>query len=117
MADKVLAIIRETLLHENAVEGLSFSPATGEAVLSLVQPNDRYQYPDYSLVLTFSGVVSLDIDTIGTEGGGEEVLGIECSNHQGIYRAEITIGRLGSAAWVARLSFSDLRYQRSPSYP
>ena len=41
MADKVLAIIRETLLHENTVEGLTFSPATGEVVLSLLQPNDR----------------------------------------------------------------------------
>ena len=117
MADKVLAIIRKTLLHENAVEGLSFSPATGEVVLSLLQPNDRYQYPDFSLVLTFSGVGSLAVETVGTAGGGEEVLGIECNGVEGVYRAEITIGRPGSAAWVARLAFSGLRYQRSPSYP
>jgi hypothetical protein len=114
MVDKVLGIIRETLLHENTVEGLSFNPTAGEVVLSLLQPDERYQYPDHELVLTFSGVRSLSIGRSGGEVGGAEVLGIECVNEGGLYVAKVSIGETGSAAWELQMAFTGLRYDRSP---
>jgi hypothetical protein len=65
-------------------------------VLSLIQPNVCYAYPDYELVLTFSGVTSVGLEAWIPSSGGEEVLGIECSCGHGVYRAEITIGSSGS---------------------
>jgi hypothetical protein len=59
MVDKVLAIIRETMLHENTLEAFSFRPTTGEVVLTLLQPDDRFQYSEHELLLTFSGLRSV----------------------------------------------------------
>jgi hypothetical protein len=118
MADKVLAIIRETMLHENTLEGVSFRPATGEVLLALLQPDDRFQYPEHELLLTFSGLRSFTIE--GGEasgGGGEEVLAIECESAMGGYEARVSLGDRGARRWMIRLTFADLRYQRSPRYP
>lgn len=116
MTDPVLNIIRETLLHENTVESLVVCLATGEVILPLLQPDERFAYPEHALSLTFSGVESLGIERDNVESGGEEVLGIECRLEEGHYRAEVTIGRPETPAWALRLVFSGLRYQRSPRY-
>jgi len=119
MADKVLAIIRETMLHENTLESLSFRPESGEVRLALLQPDDRFQYPEHELQLTFSGLRSLHIEGVDVKesGGGEEVLGIECHSIIGSYEAKVSLGDRGTPRWVVHLTFADLRYQRSPRYP
>ncbi len=118
MADKVLAIVRETMLHENALESFSFRPAAGEVLLALLQPDDRFQYPKHELQLTFSGLRSFIVEGVeGSGGGGEEVLGIECEATMGYYEAKVSLGDRGAPRWRIRLSFTDLRYQRSPRYP
>lgn len=115
MADKVLAIIRETMLHENSVEGISFRPANGEILLSLLHPDDRWQYPEHELQLTFSGVRSFAIDDArGDRCHGETLLGFQCEAKEGIYAAEISIGDPGTPRWVMSVVFAGLRYQRSP---
>ena len=55
MHDKVLNMIRETLVHENSVEQFSFDFGRSVARLDLSQPREDEDYPDYSLRLTFSG--------------------------------------------------------------
>ena len=117
MADKVLAIIRETMLHENTLESISFRSGTGEVLLALLQPDDRFQYPEHELLLTFSGLRSFSVEGVEGSGGGEEVLGIECNSTMGIYEAKVSLGDRGAPRWVIRLTFADLRYQRSPRYP
>ena len=64
MADKVLAIVRETMLHENTLESLSFRPVAGEVLLALLQPDDRFQYPEHELLLTFSGLRSFIVEGV-----------------------------------------------------
>jgi|GEM_PF-2850994 len=115
MGDKVLAILRETMLHENAVEDLSFRPGTGELVLTLLQPDDRFQYPDHELRLTFSGLRSLTVD--GDVGLGEDVLGITCEPAAGGYEAAVSVGDRGVPRWSLRLTFAGLRYRRSTRIP
>ncbi|MDB5351129.1 MAG: hypothetical protein JWN86_2376 [Planctomycetota bacterium] len=118
MTDKVMAIVRATLLHENTVKEVSISPGSGDVHLSLLQPNDRFQYPDYRLVLTFSAVRSFAIEDVrGEEDRGVTVLGIECTAEQGVYKVEFLVGDMGVVRWVMRLVFVESRYQRSPSYP
>ncbi len=56
MHDKVLAMIRETRLHENTVAGVAFDPATGEVSLDLRQPGDAGEDFEDALRLTFAGV-------------------------------------------------------------
>jgi hypothetical protein len=114
MADKVLAIIRATLLHENTVESLSFHPNAGEVVLSLLQPNDRYEYHDYELILTFSGIRSFTLDRDGAIGTGEMILSMECVQDQESYRVEIIIGQPSTPGWRVQLVFTGLKYKRFP---
>jgi hypothetical protein len=116
MADKVLAIVRETMLHENTLESFSFRPATGEVLLALLQPDDRFQYPEHELLLTFSGLKSFIIEGAEGRGIGEEVLGIECEAATGGYEAKVSLGDRGTPRWLIRLTFADLRYQRTPRY-
>ena len=57
MHDKVLAMIRETLLHENTVERIEVNLPVGEVLLDLVQTNEKTAWPDHRLRgSTFSGV-------------------------------------------------------------
>ena len=78
MADKVLAIVRETMLHHNELESFSFQPTTGVVVLSLLQPDDRFQYPEHELQLTFAGLRTLQMD--GVEGSGGALAKISFSS-------------------------------------
>ncbi len=117
MIDNVQAMIRETLLHKNALEDLSFNPSECRAVISLLQPNDRYQYPDYLLVFTFSGVKSLEVSSVGVNRVGENVFNIKCSYDEGMYKAEFALGEVDRPSWLLRIEFSDLHYKRSPSFP
>src|SRR4051794_12572627 len=111
MADKVLAIVRETMLHENTLEDFSFRPATGELLLALLQPDDRFQYPEHELLLTFSGLKWFIVEAVDGGGGGEEVLGIECESTVGGYEAKVSLGDRGATRWMIRVTFADLRYQ------
>jgi hypothetical protein len=117
MADKVLAIVRETMLHENTLENFSFRPATGEVLITFLQPDDRFQYPEHELLLTFSGLKAFIVEGVEEGGGGEEVLGIECESTTGGYEAKVYLGDRGERRWMIRVTFADLRYQRSPRYP
>ena len=117
MADKVRAIIRETMLHENTLESFSFRPAASEVLLALLQPDDRFRYPEHELLLIFSGLKSFTVDGAEGSDGGEEALGIECESTIGGYKAKVSLGDRGATRWFIRLTFADLRYQRSPRYP
>jgi hypothetical protein len=117
MQNKILGFIRETLLHENLVEGLSVDLLAGEVRLNLLQPNpDYHEYPDPELLLTFSGVREFSARDVGPGGRyGEDVLGIECTAEGTLYQAVITVGHPGSASWSIRLVFAGLCYKRSRS--
>ncbi len=118
MADKVLAIVRETLLHENTVECLSFRPATGEVCPTLLQPDEKYEYPDHELLLTFSGVRSFDVAAPdGEPCRGEALLTFECAAGDGNYRARVSVGGPREPGWVFRVVFERLRFKRSARYP
>lgn len=114
MTDKVLAIVRETMLHENALRRSSFLPGSGEALLELLQPDDRAPFLDHELLLTFAGVKSLSIERM-EDGGGEDVLGIECEWVGEDYHARIVLGECGRERWSIRLTFADLTYKRGLS--
>jgi len=113
MHDKVLNMIRETLLHENSVEQFSFDFGRSVARLDLSQPREDEDYPDYSLRLTFSGVREFH----GSCAAGDclqcELLGIECSRSPDGYHAIITVGRREEPpTQTVRVIFTDLSYER-----
>jgi len=116
MVDKVLAIVRETMLHENTLESLSFRPGTGELFLALLQPDERFSYPEHELLLTFTGLKAFFVEGKEDSGMGEDVLGIECESTVGGYEAKVRLGNRGVACWMIRVTFTDLRYRRSPRF-
>ncbi|WP_422929082.1 hypothetical protein [Singulisphaera sp. PoT] len=117
MADKVLAIIRETMLHENILESMEFRPGTGEVVLRITQINDRSAWPDYELTLTFSEVRTFTVTRSGSfDRLGDEILSFECRAESGYYEAMIGVG-VGFAEWSVQMTFNGLRYQRRPDSP
>ena len=45
------------------------------------------------------------------------MLRIECEAKMGDYEAKVSVGDRGTPRWLIRLTFADLRYERSPRYP
>ena len=114
MRDKVLNMIRETLLHENAVEQFSFDFSRASARLDLAQPRGGDEYPDYSLRLTFTGITEFHGGSApGNHLLETNLLDIECSRVADAYQATVTVGRTDKPpAWSVRLVFTDLSYER-----
>jgi hypothetical protein len=56
MHDKILSMVRATLLHENIFERIEVNLAVGEVRLILSQPDEESSWPDHELILTFQGV-------------------------------------------------------------
>jgi len=111
MHDKVLSMIRETLLHENSVELFAYDFSHSVARLELSQSREDDQYPDYSLSLTFSGVT--EFAGALTDFHATDLLGIECEPRADSYHATISVGLLGGPpAKTVRLVFEDMSYQR-----
>ncbi len=113
MHDKVLGIIRETLLHENTVEDIAVRLGSGEVLMTFWQPNEKYSWPDHELRLTFSGVREFAASGTGQEVRSETLLAIECVRDGDGYLAEIQIGSGDVTAWGLRLAFNDLHYKRT----
>src|SRR5688572_12959047 len=114
MHDKVLGIIRETLLHENEVDQLSFDFRQGNAVLHMRQPRADYGYPDHDLELHFTGIREFQIlpATADLSCGGC-LLGVECLRKEDSYHAVVAVGSAGRpATWTLHLAFTDLSYKR-----
>lgn len=114
MRDKVLNVIRETMLHENSVEQFSFDFDRAAARLDLSQPREDDEYPDYSLRLTFTGITEFHgSSTRGNHLHETDLLGIECSRVADAYHATVTVGRTDKPpAWSVRLVFTDMSYER-----
>ena len=118
MFDRVLAIVRETMLHKNTVVGIAFLPSTGELLLTLLQPDEQYQYPDHELRLTFSGVASFVVEGMGgNHSAWQSILGIECRQSGGRYEASISVGSHEWENWLIRVVFVGLKYRRSTNDP
>jgi hypothetical protein len=113
MHDKVLGIIRETLLHENTVEDIAVRLSDGQVVITFSQPNEESSWPDHELRLTFDGVREFIASATGHETRWTTLLGIECGRDANDYQAEISIGEAGATEWVLRLRFGDLRFKRT----
>ena len=113
MRDKVLNMIRETLLHENSVEQFLFDFNQSVAHLDLSQPREDGEYPDYSLRLTFEGVVEFRGSCAAANLRQTELLGIECDRRPDGYHATVSVGSAGEPpsrkVWLV---FVDLSYQR-----
>jgi hypothetical protein len=111
MHDKVLKMIRETLLHENSVEQFTFDFHRSVAHLDLSQPREDGDYPDHSLRLTFTGVTAFSgVATVAAN--GTELLGVECRPDSNGYHATVTVGVAGKTTKTVRLIFSDMSYER-----
>ena len=114
MQDKVLNMIRETLLHDNSLEEFSFDFDRATARLDLSQPREDDEYPDYSLRLTFAGIREFHGgSTPGDHLHKTDLLGIDCSRVADAYHATVTAGHTGeSPAWTVRLVFTGMSYER-----
>jgi hypothetical protein len=114
MHDKILSMVRATLLHENIFERIEVNLAVGEVRLILSQPDEESSWPDHELILTFQGVREFSLNG---QGGGksqvEMLLGMECQVSEGMYRAEFSVGVPGHPNWLLRMKFKDLNYRRS----
>jgi hypothetical protein len=101
MRDKVLNMIRETMLHENAVEQFSFDFDRASARLDLSQPREDDEYPDYSLRLTFTGITEFHGSSIpGNHLHETNLLDIECMRR---LRWAALISRLpGQCVWFSQ---------------
>ena len=111
MKDKVLNMIRETLLHENSVERFTFDFYRSVASLNLSQPREDDGYPHHSLRLTFSGVTEFS-GVAAAESGATGLLGFECLRNPDGYHATVTMGAAGKPAVTVRLVFADMSYER-----
>ena len=114
MHDKVLSIIRETLLHENTIEGVSVDVCGRSVRISFAQPDESYQYPDHELTLTFHCIKEFEVQTeFEQDTPFQELLGIECQRTEDFYSAQVTLGRAGeSQKCQLKLTFEDLTYER-----
>lgn len=114
MRDKVLNIIRETLLHESEVESFTFDFESGLARLSIAQLRDDGGYPHHDLELSFAGIQGFSLSS--QETGlriPNALLGIECSREADVYRATVSVGVLGNpVVWTLALTFTDLTFKR-----
>jgi hypothetical protein len=114
MHDKVLSIIRETLVHENEIDHLTFDCRKGEVCLHISQPRADGGYPDHDLELHFTGIRELQLapaSPLPNYGGW--LLGIECHREGDGYIAVIAVGVAGQPpSWTLRLAFTDLSYKR-----
>jgi hypothetical protein len=113
MHDKVLGIIRETLLHENTFEEIAVRLDGREVLMRFTQPNETSAWPDHELLLTFSGVHEFSASRTGQEVRWQTLLGIECAADGGVYRAEVRVGDEEASAWILRLEFEGLSYRRT----
>jgi len=114
MRDKVLNIIRETLLHENEIEEFSFDFGGSVACFDITQLRSDGGYPDHALELRFTGVRDLRLSSVPTDLRlPNALLGIECSREADIYRAVVSVGFVGHPpVWTLELAFSDLSFKR-----
>jgi hypothetical protein len=114
MHDKVLNIIRETLLHENEIEEFSFDFGCSTACFDITQLREDGGYPDHALELCFSGIREFHLSSKPTElRHTDALLGIECNQVADLYRAVVSVGCLGHPPiWVLQLVFADLTYKR-----
>jgi hypothetical protein len=111
MHDKVLSMIRETLLHENSVELFAYDFDRSIARLDLSQARENDEYPDYNLSLTFTGVT--EFSGALTDSQATELLGIECHRRPDGYYARISVGLAGGPPTkTVHLVFGDLSYKR-----
>ncbi len=113
MNDKVLNMIRETLLHENTFEEIAVRLGEGEVLMRFTQPNETCAWPDHELRLTFSGVRMFAASQTHQEVRWQTLLGIDCAPEGEAYRAEIRVGDGEVTAWVLHLEFDGLRYKRT----
>jgi hypothetical protein len=114
MADKVLNIIRETLLHDNEIEEFAFHFEHGAARFTIAQPRDDGGWPDYELELLFSGIREFRLSSVPTELSWKNgLLGIECKKCNDAYHAIVSVGSSGHPpVWTLHLVFTDLTYKR-----
>jgi hypothetical protein len=114
--DKVLNMVRETMLHENVLERFTFECHGRQATLEFWQPDPQQAWPDIYLDLTFSGVVSLSLDTAHDRSDfAGDVVSFTCERSGDLYSAHITTRAAPSGDCQLRLTFSDLHYDRDPS--
>jgi len=114
--DKVLNIVRQTMLHENVLERFAFECHRREAIFEFWQPDPQQAWPDIYLELTFSGVRSLSLDTPpDCPDFAGEVVSFTCEWSGDLYSAHITTRATPSGDCHLRLIFSDLHYDRDPS--
>ena len=113
--DKVLNMVRETMLHENVLERFAFECNERQATFEFWQPDPQQAWPDIYLELKFSGVQSLSLDAApdGSDFAGD-VVSFTCERAGDLYSARITT-RGPSGDCHLRLTFSDLYYDRDPS--
>lgn len=114
MHDKVLSMIRATLLHENSVERFTFDFDRAAARLDLLQPREDYEYPDYSLQLSFTGVREFSGGSSSHDQLHKtDLLGFDCRRDADTYHAIVTTGHVGEPpVWTVRLVFTDMTFKR-----
>ena len=113
--DKVHNIVRETMLHENALDRFFFEREGRRAVFEFNQMDPERSRPDSCLLLTFSGVVSLMLDVAPQCAHfGGHVTAFTCESFEGLYRARLTTRDTDSPECHLRLVFEDLEFTRRP---
>jgi hypothetical protein len=113
LKDKVLNMIRETMLHDNELEHFTFNCFERQAVFEFAQPNPHQAWPDIQLALTFAGVSSLTLDADPSQPHfAGEVTAFECERTGDAYVARITTRSPDTRECHVHITFTDLSYAR-----